>query len=75
MTFEEEDGREPGFFFSVTGIPKQQENSQKDKNLRFHFTNMSNQAKLLSFGHKPVYLEVSDQEYQDLMSGKKAFYE
>lgn len=73
MEFEDEDGREPGFFYSVSGIPEKA--CSKKRNLRFHFTNMSNQAKLLSFEHKPIALEVSEEDYQDLISGKKAFYE
>lgn len=56
MKFENDDGREPGFFFSVTGV-------EPNSNLRFHFPKLSNQGKLLSYGHKPVYLKVSDIEY------------
>lgn len=29
----------------------------------------------MSFGHKPVYLKVSAEDYQDLVSGKKGFYQ
>jgi hypothetical protein len=36
---------------------------------------LSNQHKLMSFGHKPVYLKVSSEDHQDLISGKKGFYE
>ena len=67
MCFEDDDGREPGFFFSVTGVP---ENS----NIRFQFPKLSNQHKLMSYGHKPVYLKVSNEDYQDLISGRKGFY-
>lgn len=56
MVFEDDDGREPGFFFSVSGVPQ-------NCNLRFHFPKLSMQHKLMSFGHKPVYLKVSDEEY------------
>jgi len=35
---------------------------------------MSNQAKLFSYGHKPVVLEVSKQKFKDLTSGKKPFF-
>ena len=58
MTFEDDDGREPGFFFSVTGLNKANMNS-----LRFRFPLLSNQNKLISFGHKPVVLKVSSTEY------------
>lgn len=68
MKFENDDGREPGFFFAVSGVPKK-------SNLRFHFPKLSMQHKLMSFGHKPVYLKVSKEEYQDLVSGKKGFYQ
>jgi hypothetical protein len=56
MTFED-DGREPGFFFSVENVPR-------DANLRFHFPKLSCQEKLLSYGHKPVYLKVSKERYE-----------
>ena len=68
MHFDNEDGREPGFFFSVTGVPA-------NSNVRFQFPKLSNQGKLLSYGHKPVYLKVSDEVYKELVNGKKAFYE
>lgn len=42
--------------------------------LKFHGKNFSNQAKLLSYGHTPVYLEVSDQEYNAFMNGEIPFY-
>ena len=69
MRFEDDDGREPGFFFSVTGLNKKENMSS----LRFRFPLLSNQTKLLSFGHKPVVLKVSSSEYEDLIKGKKAF--
>lgn len=42
--------------------------------LKFHGKNFSNQAKLLSYGHTPVYLEVSNQEYIGLMNGEIPFF-
>ena len=71
MFFEDDDSREPGFFFSVSGVPK---DKSKDRYLKFNFNKLSNQSKLLSFGHKPIALEVSHQEYLDLKSGKKGFF-
>lgn len=35
---------------------------------------MSNQNKLLSYGHTPVYLEVNNQDYIKLTKGKLPFY-
>tara|TARA_B110000285_G_C15085012_1_gene595675 strand:- start:1081 stop:1269 length:189 start_codon:yes stop_codon:yes gene_type:complete len=35
---------------------------------------MSNQSKLLSWGHTPVYLEVKHNEYLKLISGQLPFY-
>jgi len=39
MFFEDDDGREPGFFFSVSGIPVEEENNT---HLRFRFNSLSN---------------------------------
>jgi hypothetical protein len=39
MFFEDDDGREPGFFFDVSGIPEEQE---KNAHLRFRFEKLSN---------------------------------
>ena len=46
-----------------------------ERNLRFHFTHLSYQHKQMTFGHRPIYLVVSHQEYLDLTSGRKAFYQ
>jgi hypothetical protein len=35
---------------------------------------MSNQSKLLSWGHTPVYLEVKNNDYLKLTQGKLPFY-
>ena len=56
-----------GFFFSVTGIAASQKiydphfktEVEIPRTLKFTGKNFSNQAKLLSYGHTPVYLEVS----------------
>lgn len=71
-----------GFFFAVTGLPEEQKTIDPVLNcevavprtLTFVFKNMSNQAKLLGYGHTPVVLEVNDKEYSDLMEGKSAMY-
>ena len=41
MTFEDDDGREPGFFFSLNGLKEYKANSK----LRFHFPHLSYQRK------------------------------
>ena len=71
MFFEDDDSREPGFFFSVSGVPAEE---AKNRHLRFNFNKLSNQSKLLSFGHRPIAVEVSHQEFLDLKSGKKGFF-
>jgi hypothetical protein len=35
---------------------------------------LSNQAKLVQYGHRPVYAQVSKAKYQNLVSGKSVFY-
>ena len=64
MTFEDDDGREPGFFFSVSGI----KNPTNEGKFRFHFPHLSYQRKQIeSFFHSPVYLKVSHAEYLELI--------
>lgn len=71
-----------GFFFSMTGIPEAKVKYDKALNcevsvprsVKFTFRNMSNQAKLMSYGHSPVYLEVTNSDYQKLVKGKLPFY-
>jgi len=36
---------------------------------------MSNQAKLLSYGHKPVYVEISRSQFSDMIDGKIPMYD
>jgi hypothetical protein len=60
-----------GFFFDVSGVPEATKQFDEElkcevteaRTLRILIKNLSNQAKLLSYGHMPVYLEVSHQEY------------
>lgn len=61
-----------GFFFAVTGIPEME--VQANRTLKFHFKNFCAKTRLLSSGHLPVYLEVSSQEYEDLITGALPFY-
>lgn len=71
-----------GFFFAVSGFPEEQVKMDHSLNcvlavprtLHVCFKNMSNQAKLLSYGHTPVCLEVSDENYQQLIAGKMPMY-
>lgn len=71
-----------GFFFDVTGIPEASKKFDEElkcevfepRTLRLHFKNMSNQAKLMSYGHMPVYLEVNHQDYLKLTKGQLPFY-
>ena len=63
-----------GFFFAVSGfsdLEKQYNDPFRSdiKIVRFHFKNLSNQEKLLSYGHMPVYLEVDHPTYKKLISG------
>lgn len=66
-----------GFFFAVSGFSPAEQKFDNQFNcdvftprtLRFHFKNLSNQIKLLSYGHMPVYLEVDNQTYLKLMKG------
>ena len=74
MTFEDDDGREPGFFFAVSGL-KQSDATQVKRHVRFHFPNLTHQAKLLGFGHKPIVLRLSKERYGELVEGRSAFYE
>ena len=37
-----------------------------DNTRNFKLKNMSMQSKLLGYGHSPVYLEISNKEFQDL---------
>lgn len=67
-----DDGR-VAFFFAVTGIPPDSQDSQKRK-LTFNFKNLSNPRKTMADGYAPVYLEVTNQVYQDLVSGKLPFH-
>lgn len=67
MVFEDDDGREPGLFFSVTGIPQFNKNEVKSRNIRFHFPMLSYQKKQMSFGHRPIYVVVSNKDYLKLI--------
>ena len=40
------------------------------RTLRFRVVNESNQARLLSYGHKPVYLIVTNQEFLAIQRGQ-----
>ena len=40
------------------------------RTLRFRVINMSNQSRLLSYGHKPVYLVVSHKEFLAIQRGQ-----
>ena len=67
-----------GFFFSVTGIgasrkvydPQFKTDIEIPRTLKFTGKNFSNQAKLLSYGHTPVFLEVTHDQYVKLMNGE-----
>jgi hypothetical protein len=71
-----------GFFFDVTGLPEPDKKFDEElkcdvfepRTLRIHLKNLSNQAKLLSYGHMPVFLEVSHQDYLKLIKGQLPFY-
>ena len=70
-----------GFFFAISGfhdLEKQHKDPFRSdissKIVRFHFKNLNNQEKLLSYGHMPVYLEVDDLTYKKLISGQLSFY-
>ena len=56
------------FYFSVTGMPDQSK-VETWRTLRFRVINQSNQGKLLSYGHKPFYLILSSDEFQELQKG------
>ena len=71
MVFQSDDGREPGLFFSVSGISA----ADGIKNIKFNFRQLSHQAKLVQYGHKPVFLRVANQKYLNLVSGKSVFQE
>ena len=61
------------FYFDVTGLPPQS-SIETRRTLRFRVLNQSNQAKLLSYGHKPVFLVLSNQEFLQLQRGKVPVY-
>ena len=71
-----------GFFFSITGLsdPKMvfdqslQCDVQVQRIVKIYMKNMSNQAKLLSYGHMPVFYECSKTDHDLLISGKLPFY-
>ena len=71
-----------GFFFAVSGFSEAKkvwDDQYKcevfpPRTLVFHFKNMSNQMKLLSYGHMPVYLEVDNATYLKLIKGQLSFY-
>ena len=71
-----------GFFFAVSGFSEAKKSWDdhyqcdvfKPRTLRFHFKNMSNQIKLLSYGHMPVYLECDNATYLKLIKGQLPFY-
>ena len=52
------------FHFSVTGFP-QASSEEKRRVLRFRLRNTSNQAKLLSYGHKPFYTVLEAAAYRN----------
>lgn len=66
------DGR-VAFFFAVTGVPPDGQESQKRK-LKFNLKNVSEPRKRMGSGYSPVYLEVSSQRYHDLVAGKVPFH-
>ena len=63
-----------GFFFAVKGVPEATKKFDQalggeievPRILNFKLKNMSMQSKLLGYGHSPVYLEISNKEFQDL---------
>lgn len=71
-----------GFFFAVTGVPEAQKRFDSvygcevevPRNIRVHLKNMSNQGKLLSYGHKIVTLEVSQEDFHKLSAGELPMY-
>ena len=56
------------FFFSVTGLPA------KARTIRFTLKNMSNQQKLINYGHKPVMIELSGEEHLKMTKENQAMY-
>ena len=52
------------FHFSVTGFP-QASSEEKRRVLRFKLRNTSNQAKLLSYGHKPFFTVLDAAAYRN----------
>jgi hypothetical protein len=66
-----------GFFFAVSGFSEVKKTWDEEykcevftpRTLVFHFKNMSNQQRLLVYGHMPVYLEVDNATYLKLIKG------
>lgn len=56
------------FYFSLSGLPAAEDD--EPRSLRFRVINQSNQARLLSYGHKPVYLVLSQVEFIALKKGQ-----
>jgi len=57
----------------VTNFPEVS-SSEKRRTLRFRVRNTSNQAKLFSYGHKPVMLELSHKEYLAVTKGQSPVF-
>lgn len=56
------------FFFSVTGVPECT-SVEKRRTLRFRVMNLSTQSKLLSYGHKPVFVILNEATYKQAIKG------
>jgi len=57
------------FYFDVTGLPPQSAMETR-RTLRFRVINQSNQAKLIGYGHKPVFLIVPNADFIKIQQGK-----
>ena len=53
------------FYFGLTGVPAQS-SMETRRTLRIRIKNQSQQAKLLSYGHKPVFLILPNPEFLKL---------
>ena len=73
MPYHENLKQKAQFYFGVTGLPAQS-SVETRRTLRFRVMNESQQAKLLSYGHKPVYVILSNQEFQALQRGAVPVY-
>ena len=57
------------FFFSVTGLPEVS-SPEKRRVLRFRIRNLTIQGKVLSYGHKPIAVELNSKRYNEVVKGK-----